>query len=117
MARTRLRALQSYKAMSEMMITNSLVKTKEAPPYSSDLERRVLMNSMARAALDEKTGSYSFTTKLGAKDDFDVANAKAISEISQVLARSDVAKGVGIDHGAFSERLTVSKADSENGLG
>src|SRR6202021_2904193 len=43
-SRNHIRALQSYKAMSEMMITNSLVKIKEAPPYSTDMEHRVLMN-------------------------------------------------------------------------
>jgi hypothetical protein len=35
-----------------MMITNSLFKIKEAQLYSTDMEHRVLMKSMARATLD-----------------------------------------------------------------
>jgi fatty acid synthase subunit alpha, fungi type len=46
--------------MSEMMITNSLVKIREAPPYTPELEVPVLLNSMVRATLDAKTGGYSF---------------------------------------------------------
>jgi fatty acid synthase subunit alpha len=45
------RAYQAYKSMSEMMVTNSLVKIKEAPPYMPELEVPVLMNSMARATM------------------------------------------------------------------
>ncbi|KAF6759889.1 fatty acid synthetase alpha subunit [Ephemerocybe angulata] len=55
-ARNQTRALQSYKALSEMMISNSLVKLKEHPPYAPELERKVLLNSMARAEFDNKTG-------------------------------------------------------------
>jgi fatty acid synthase subunit alpha, fungi type len=35
---------QAYKSMSEMMITNSLVKIKGAPPYTPELKVPVLMN-------------------------------------------------------------------------
>jgi hypothetical protein len=42
--------------MSEMMTTNTLVKIKEAPPYSIGLETPVLLNSLARASPDKKTG-------------------------------------------------------------
>ena len=50
--------------MSEMMITNSLVEIKEMPPYTPELEVPVLLNAMARATLDVKTGSYSFPKNL-----------------------------------------------------
>jgi fatty acid synthase subunit alpha, fungi type len=43
--RNQLCALQSYKAVSEMMITNSLVKIKDAPPYAPELEKPVLFKS------------------------------------------------------------------------
>ena|ERR1700722_12859110 len=95
----RARGLQSYKAMSEMMITNSLVKIKEAPPYSLDMERRVLLNSMARASLDPKTGSYSFSKKLSTIIQTDATHIKAAKEISRVLSETGSATGVGIDHG------------------
>lgn len=97
-ARNRVRALASYKAMSEMMISNSLVKIKDAPPYTPELEGPVLLNSMARASLNAKTGQYAFTSKFETRPLVDIANVKAISEI---LADSNSAAGVGVDQGSF----------------
>lgn len=50
---------KSYRAMSETMITNSLVRIKDGTPYSAELERPVLLNSLARASFDKKTDSYT----------------------------------------------------------
>jgi fatty acid synthase subunit alpha len=86
--------------MSDMMITN--VKIKKAPPYSTDMERRVLMNSMARATLDPKTGSYSFPEKLETKVAVDSANVEAVAKMSHILAETGSAAGVGLDHGKSS---------------
>lgn len=85
----------SYKAMSEMMITNSLVRVKDAPPYTKELEGPVLLNSLARATYDTKTGSYAFTKKLATKPNLDIANAPAVSRI---LEEGSVS-GVGVDQG------------------
>ena len=90
------RALASYKSMSEMMITNNLVKIKENPPYAPELEVPVLLNSKARASPD-KTGSYAFTNKLPKTVEVDSANLELTSRL---LASSDVA-GVGVDQGLF----------------
>lgn len=84
------------------MITNSLVKIKEAPPYTPELEVPVLMNSLARATLDVKTGSYSFTKKLAKEVEVDKANAKAVADI---LSGSGSAAGVGVDQGAYYQYL------------
>jgi fatty acid synthase subunit alpha len=86
--------------MSEMMIKNSLVKIKEHPPYLGDMEGKVLLNSMARATLDPKTGEYSFRGKLATEAPRDVANVKAVSDIlsSNVLAQN-APLGVGVDQG------------------
>jgi fatty acid synthase subunit alpha, fungi type len=92
----RSRGLQSYKAMSEMMITNSLVKIKEAPPYSKELEGPVLLNPLARATLDHKTGSYAFPTKLNKVPEVDTSNVKAVSEM---LSSHGSVAGVGVDQG------------------
>ena len=81
------------------MITNSLVKIKDAPPYSTELEAPVLLNSMARASLNAKTGQYAFTSKFETKPLVDLANVKAVSEI---LADSGSAVGVGVDQGRYS---------------
>ncbi|KDQ57051.1 hypothetical protein JAAARDRAFT_35647 [Jaapia argillacea MUCL 33604] len=98
-ARNRSRALNTYKAMSEMMIKNCLVKIKEAPPYTKDLEGPVLLNSMARAQYDPKTSSYSFPAKLQGKPAADLANVKAVSEI---FAQNVGAVGVGVDQELIS---------------
>ncbi|KAF8969171.1 fatty acid synthase [Flammula alnicola] len=100
--RNRVRGLQSYKAMSEMMIKNALVKIKDHPPYLGDMEGKVLLNSMARATLDPKTGEYSFRGKLATEAPVDVANVKAVSKI---FAANDLAEnspvGVGVDQAHF----------------
>jgi fatty acid synthase subunit alpha len=57
----RLRYIQSYKAMSELMTHNSLVKIKDGPPYTLDVEGEVLLNLLARATLSTRTGQYTFT--------------------------------------------------------
>ena len=74
------RYLKSYKAMSEMMTTNTLVKIKEAPPYSIELETPVLLNSLARASPDKKTGSYMFKENQPTEMKQNFANVKAIEE-------------------------------------
>jgi fatty acid synthase subunit alpha len=84
--------------MSEMMITNSLVKIKEAPPYSPELEAPVLLNSLARAELNAKTGQYAFTSKLETKASLDLANVKAVS---QILSETGATAGVGVDQGTL----------------
>jgi fatty acid synthase subunit alpha len=85
--------------MSEMMIKNTLVKIKEAPPYSPELEAPVLLNSLARASLDPKTGSYTYKANLASKIPMDTTNVAAISE--SVTAPSGAAGviGVGVDQG------------------
>jgi len=63
------------------MIKNQLVKIKEHPPYLGDMEGKVLLNSMARATLDIKTGEYSFRGKLASEVPVNKANVKAVEEI------------------------------------
>jgi hypothetical protein len=93
------RYLKSYKAMSEMMTSNTLVKIKEAPPYPIELETPVLLNSLARASPDKKTGSYTFKENQPTEVKPNLANVKAIEETLKV---SGSTAGVGVDQGAFS---------------
>ena len=95
--RNRKRASHAYKAMSEMMIRNSLVKLKESPPYTPEMERRVLLNSTARATLNGKTGSYEFI-KLTNSTTLDISNGKAIMNMISDKAYS-APVGIGVDHG------------------
>jgi fatty acid synthase subunit alpha, fungi type len=84
--------------MSEMMTTNALVKIKEAPPYTIELETPVLLNSLARASPDEKTGSYTFKENQPTEVRPNLANVKAIEE---VLNASGSTSGIGVDQGAL----------------
>jgi fatty acid synthase subunit alpha, fungi type len=83
-----------------MMITNSLVKIREAPPYTPELEVPVLLNSMVRATLDAKTGGYSFPKKLANEVTVDKANAKTIADI---IPDTGSSAGVGVDQGIGKE--------------
>lgn len=101
--KNRVRARLSYKAMSEMMINNSLVRVKDSPPYTKDLEGPVLLNSLARTTFDPKTGSYSYTAKLATKAELDSANVAAIS---QILSKPSTA-GIGVDQGLFTHNSGI----------
>ncbi|KAK2463415.1 hypothetical protein APHAL10511_004501 [Amanita phalloides] len=102
--RNQKRALQAYKAMSDMMIKNSLVKIKDGPPYTPEIERQVLLNSMARASLNGKTGSYGFTkVSTTATATFDTSNGKAVTDIIAQKGNGSLeAVGVGVDHELIS---------------
>lgn len=104
-SRNQLRYQEAYKVMTEMMSSNSLVRIKDGPPYSPELEQPVLMNPMARATFDPKTRSYSYTAKLDKEIPFDVANVKTIAE-AFVSASSVV--GVGVDQGDLSQPFCAS---------
>lgn len=95
-----------YKAMTAMMTTNSLVRIKDGPPYPSELEAPVLLNSLARATLDEKTGGYSFTNNLATKVSLDTSNLQAAAK---ALAVGEGSVGIGVDHGesSFNVRCKV----------
>jgi len=107
--RRAVRAKLSYKAMSEMMIKNNLVQIKEHPPYPLEMEDKVLLNSMARARPDAKSGSYAYTEKkMEAPVLVDAANFKTVS---QVLAQDALKKsascseeftGIGVDQELIS---------------
>lgn len=81
-----------------MMTHNSLVKIKEHPPYSKELEGPVLLNSLARASLDKKTNSYVFTDKMETQHKPNVANVKAVQESLKAAVGTS---GVGVDQGSW----------------
>ncbi|EAU85370.1 fatty acid synthetase alpha subunit [Coprinopsis cinerea okayama7 len=100
-SRNRARALQSYKVMSEMMINNSLVKVKDHPPYIGDMESKVLLNSMARAEFDTKTGEFSFK-RVTNEVPRDTANVKTLSSLVSNNVWSQSPAGVGVDQELIS---------------
>ena len=82
-----------------MMIKKSLVKIKEHLPYIGDMERKVLLNSMARATFNPKASEYS-QEKLSVQVPLDVANAKAFSSIAATNGlRDSNTAGVGVYQG------------------
>lgn len=103
--KNRLRARQTYKAMSEMMITNKLVRVKDAPPYTKDLEQSVLMNPLARATFDPKTGSYAYKSKLNSTLALNVDN---VATVSKVLENNRSTAGIGVDQGTYTPCFSSS---------
>lgn len=100
-ARNLRRARLAYKAMSEMMISNSLVRVKDGPPFTKENEASVMLNPLARTSYNPKTGSYSFA-KLVTAPAFDTANVKAVAA---TLAQPSATAGVGVDQGASISNL------------
>ncbi|KZT67951.1 hypothetical protein DAEQUDRAFT_367722 [Daedalea quercina L-15889] len=92
------RARLAYKAMSEMMTNNSLVRVKEGPPFTKENEAAVMLNPLARTSYNPKTGSYAFS-KLVTEPALDEANVKAIAE---TLAHASSTAGVGVDQELIS---------------
>lgn len=90
------RSLQSYKAMSEMMTLNSLVKIKEHPPFSAELEGAVLLNPLARVSKD-KEGELSYSVKQPSNVKSDAAN---LDIVNKLMASESGTVGVGVDQGS-----------------
>jgi len=88
------RGLVSFKVMSEMMVKNSLVKVKEHPPYTEDLEAPVLLNPLARTT-PSKSGEYLFPAKLVTKQSVDTRNLEVLTQTFE----SSGSVGVGVDQG------------------
>ncbi|CAE6460687.1 unnamed protein product [Rhizoctonia solani] len=97
--RNRIRAMASYKAMSEMMTTNSLVKIKEHPPFAPEIEGDVLLNPLARTTLD-KGGEFSFPKKLDRSPKVAKENQDVL--VSALKGVQGDLKGVGVDQELIS---------------
>jgi hypothetical protein len=79
------------------MITNSLVKIKDHPPFAPELEGPVLLNPLARVTRD-KAGELSFPAKLTKAPSVEQANFTVLSES---LGKTGDSAGVGVDHGVY----------------
>jgi len=97
--RNQSRALASYKAMTQMMTANSLVKIQEHPPYTPDLEIPVLLNPLARVKPDPK-GGYHYEPSLPSKAPVDGNNLQTFLSTIQSSAASSA--GVGVDQELIS---------------
>ena len=81
----------SYRKYNDMFVNRNLIILKEAPPYSAELEKDVLLNPLARASQDA-TGSYSFTKNMPSSKISDQAMAAA-----KMAATVEGVHGVGTD--------------------
>lgn len=62
--------------MSSAIVNNNMVQIKEGPPYTAELESKVLLNPLARAGPSKN--SFAFQGKLPAKVPVDIKNAETL---------------------------------------
>ena len=92
------RPRSAYKAMSDDDYQSPRQDQVDAPPYTPELEVPVLINSLAHATLDPKTGSYSFSKPVEAVP-ADTANAQ---DVADALAGTGPAASVVVDQKLIS---------------
>ncbi|ORY35430.1 fatty-acid synthase complex protein [Naematelia encephala] len=90
--RRRGRELDAYSRFSSAFIHQNLVQIKDAPPYTGDMEQKVLLNPLARAGPSKN--SYAFTGKLPSTLPLDTANAVTLKAL---FAQAGDIAGVGVD--------------------
>lgn len=90
------RQLQAYSRMSSSLTHNNLVQIKEAPPYTPELEKNVLLNPLARASASK--GSYAFGAKMPAGPQLSTGNLGVVGE---ALKQGSGVQGVGWVFSAF----------------
>ncbi|WVQ81977.1 hypothetical protein IAT38_004104 [Cryptococcus sp. DSM 104549] len=103
------RELDTYSRMSSALVNNNLVDIKDAPPYSAELEGKVLLNPLARAGPSKN--SYAFTGKLPSVLPVDGANAKTLKTLFEQTG--DVS-GVGVDTELISSVPTSETFRAKN---
>ncbi len=86
----RKRELGAYSRMSSALVNNNLVQIKDAPPYPSELEQKVLLNPLARAGPSKN--SYAFQGKLPSTVPLDAGNAATLKSL---FAQAGDIAGVG----------------------
>jgi fatty acid synthase subunit alpha len=84
------RQLAAYSRMTSALVHNNLVQIKEAPPYTPELEKSVLLNPLARASASK--GSFAFTSKMPAGPTLSSGNVELVKD---VLKQAPGVHGVG----------------------
>ena len=107
--RRRVRELAAYSRLSASMVQNNLVQIKDAPPYASELEQKVLLNPLARAGPSKN--SFAFQGKLPAAVPLENANA---STLKALFAQAGDVAGVGVDTELISSVPTTETFRSRN---
>ena len=84
------RQLEAYSRMSSAMTHNNLVQIKEGPPYTPELEAKVLLNPLARASASKD--SYAFGPKMPQGPALALGNLNVMGD---VLYQASGVHGVG----------------------
>ena len=108
--RRAIRELGTYSRMSNMMVLNNLVQIKDGPPYTADLESKVLLNPLARAGETSKH-SFAFQGKMPSAVPLQSANA---STLKTIFAQTGDIAGVGVDTELISSVPTSDTFRSRN---
>jgi len=108
-AKRRQRELNSYARLSSSMVQNNLVQIKDAPPYTAELEQKVLLNPLARAGPNKN--SFAFGGKLPSAVPLNSANAATLKSI---FAQTGDIAGVGVDTELISAVPTSSTFREKN---
>ncbi|OXG24315.1 fatty acid synthase subunit alpha [Cryptococcus neoformans Ze90-1] len=90
--RRQARELDTYSRMSSAIVNNNMVQIKEGPPYTAELESKVLLNPLARAGPSKN--SFAFQGKLPAKVPVDIKNAETLKAM---FDQAGALSGVGVD--------------------
>jgi fatty acid synthase subunit alpha len=84
------RQLAAYSRMTSALVNNNLVQIKEAPPYTPELEKSVLLNPLARASAVK--GSFAFTNKMPVAPQLNSGNTDVMKDI---MSQAQGVHGVG----------------------
>lgn len=93
-ARNNARRAPAYRKFNDMFVSNNLVVLKEGPPYTPELEAKVLLNPLARAESNAQ-GSYAFTPK--SIPEFVPVDADHLAAAKSLLSKAEGTLGVGTD--------------------
>ena len=103
------RQAKTYTKMHSAITKNDLVQVKSAPPYSVELEDKVLMNSNARAV--DFNGSYAFKEPLAAPIAYSYSKAsEATKQEKSLESLMGHVAGIGID----CESVASFPSDNDN---
>ena len=106
--RRRLRELDSYSRMSASMIHNNLVQIKDGPPYTAELEPKVLLNPLARAGPSKAGNSFAFGKLATALPATSSAHASLLEQVSGVGVDTELISAVPTSD-TFRERNFTSQ--------
>lgn len=90
------RQARTFRYLHDMLTGAPLVRVKDTPPYSNDLESRVYLNPAARAVYDPVSESYAFK-EISLSEGERTALTSLLTSLIPSPAINARARGVGVD--------------------